>query len=151
MSHEASPPAQVLLSSDGQLWSRLSALNARVGGTMQKMLQRRADIGFSEFSALMALANSRLGELHMQELAEVTLLNQSSVSRLVVRLERTGLTERRHCSRDRRRVYTGITDVGRKVLDDALPVYEAALREAFGHITMDHDLGPLLAKLRQDA
>ncbi|WP_367136324.1 MarR family winged helix-turn-helix transcriptional regulator [Saccharothrix sp. HUAS TT1] len=148
MSQQASPPAPLLLSSDGLLWGRLAALNARVGHTMQKMLQRHSDIGFSEFTALMALANAPLGELHMQELAEVTLLNQSSVSRLVVRLERTGLTERRHCLRDRRRVYTGITDVGRKVLEDALPVYEAALKDAFRHITMDDDLGPLLAKLR---
>ncbi|MFI9816190.1 MarR family winged helix-turn-helix transcriptional regulator [Saccharothrix variisporea] len=138
----------VALSSDGQLWARLSALHARVGGAMQKVLQRRADIGFSEFLALVALANSELGELHMQELEDVTQLNQSSVSRLVLRLERTGLTERRHCERDRRRVYTGITPLGREVLAEALPVYEAALSDAFGHVTGDRELGPLLAKLR---
>ncbi|MEU6150533.1 MarR family winged helix-turn-helix transcriptional regulator [Actinosynnema sp. NPDC047251] len=136
------------LSGDGQLWARVSALHTRVGAAVRKVLRQRADIGFSEFLALIALAGSPLGELHMQDLAEATLLNQSSVSRLVVRLERTGLTERRTCERDRRRVYTGITGAGRDVLADALPAYEAALRDTFGRLDVDGDLGPLLAKLR---
>jgi DNA-binding MarR family transcriptional regulator len=135
------------LSTTGTLWASLVSLHARVGNEVEKVLQRRLGIGFSELLALLALSRSPDGELRMQELAELTSLNQSSVSRLVARLERSGLTERRMCEHDRRGVYTGITDIGRETLTEAVPVYEKALAEAFGQISVDAELGPLLARI----
>src|ERR1700753_2948663 len=73
---------------DTALWTQLVAVHARVGGSVERMLQRRFGIGTSELQALIALAQSPDGELRMQELNDVTFLNQSSVSRLVARLGR---------------------------------------------------------------
>jgi DNA-binding MarR family transcriptional regulator len=98
---------------------------------------------------LIALAQSPDGELRMQELNDVTFLNQSSVSRLVARLERAGLAERRSCEQDRRGVYTGITDTGARVLRAAMPVYEGSLRESFDQLAVDPKLRALVHRLRR--
>lgn len=115
------------LSSDGQHWVTLSLLHATVQARIERELQRKAHITFSEFVALRALSKNDLGELRIQELAEVTSLNQSSASRLVSRLQETGLTERRTCEFDRRGVYTGITEKGLEVLDTATGIFENSL------------------------
>lgn len=148
MARKAKPPVAVELSAQGALWANLSALHAKVGGELEKVLHRRAGIGFSEFLSLVALSRNPIGELRMQELSEVTSLNQSSVSRLVARLERDGLTERRMCEQDRRGVYTGITEEGRRVLAEAVVVYEESLARAFTQLSVDAELGPLLNTLR---
>jgi len=135
------------LSPNGELWFQVVALHARVGGLVEKTLQRRLAIGFSEFLALASLSRNPIGELRMQELADLTSLNQSSVSRLVARLETSGLTERRMCEHDRRGVYTGITDAGRRLLHEASALFEQTLDQMFGQLTADRDLGPLLQRL----
>jgi DNA-binding MarR family transcriptional regulator len=134
---------------DTTLWSQLVAVHARVGGSVERTLQRRFGIGTSELQALIALAQSPDGELRMQELNDVTFLNQSSVSRLVARLERQGLAERRSCEQDRRGVYTGITDTGARVLRAAMPVYEGSLRESFDQLSVDPKLRTLVRTLRR--
>ncbi|MFB9931386.1 MarR family winged helix-turn-helix transcriptional regulator [Amycolatopsis halotolerans] len=129
----------------GAMWPRMMALRSRVDHEVEQALQRQLHLGFSEFVALMSLADRPDGELRMQELADATSLNQSSATRLVGRLERTGLTERRLCEYDRRGVYTGITDTGRVTLRKAVPVYEAALASAFDRVAADPDYRDLIA------
>jgi DNA-binding MarR family transcriptional regulator len=136
------------VSRDTALWSQLAAVYARINGPVERVLQRRFGIGIAELHALIALADAPDGELRLLELTDVTLLNQSSVSRLAVRLERAGLTERRLCEQDRRGVYTGITEVGVKILRDALPVYESSLRECFDQLAGDPKLHSLVHRLR---
>ena len=141
--------ADRISSQDTALWSQLVAVHARVGGSVERILQRRFGIGTSELQALMALAQAPAGELRMQELNDVTFLNQSSVSRMVARLERAGLAERRSCEQDRRGVYTGITDMGARVLRAAMPVYEGSLRESFDQLAVDPKLRSLVHRLRR--
>ncbi|GAA1032141.1 MULTISPECIES: MarR family winged helix-turn-helix transcriptional regulator [Amycolatopsis] len=129
----------------GAMWPRMMALRSRVDHEVEQALQRQLHLGFSEFVALMSLADRPDGELRMQELADATSLNQSSATRLVGRLERTGLTERRLCEYDRRGVYTGITDAGRATLRKAVPVYETALASAFDRVAADPDYRDLIA------
>ncbi|GAA2111750.1 MarR family winged helix-turn-helix transcriptional regulator [Actinomadura alba] len=131
-----------------QAWGRFVALHARVENDLARALQRRHGIGLSEFRALSRLAEAEDGELRMQELAELIGLNQSSVSRLVVRLESAGLTRRDMCPDDRRGVYTVITDEGRARRADADPTYERTLRESLDQAATDHRLGDLVAALR---
>lgn len=136
------------VSRDAALWHQLAAVHAHVAGPVERVLQRGFGIGIAELHSLMALAGAPDGELRMLELNDVTFLNQSSVSRMVVRLERAGLTERRSCEQDRRGVYTGITEHGARVLRDALPVYEGCLRECFDRLSVDPRLQPLVRRLR---
>ena len=88
------------------------------------------------------------GELRMQELAEQIGLNQSSVSRLVLRLEAAELTRRDHCPNDRRGVYTVITNEGRARLAGADATYEETLRDSLEQAAVNHQFHALVTALR---
>ena len=133
---------------DAALWPQVVALQAHTEALVGRELQQRFHLGLSEFRALSACAGSPKGEVRMQELARAVHLDQSSVSRLVRRLETAGLTERRKCEEDRRGVYTGITEQGLDVLHAAAPVHDAALTRAFEQAGSDPHLGPLVRALR---
>nr|WP_202511555.1 MarR family transcriptional regulator [Streptomyces sp. SID3343] len=122
-------------------------MHARVEHELGKALQRRHGIGLSEYRALSRLAVAPDGELRMQELADSIGLNQSSVSRLAVRLEADGLTRRDLCPKDRRGVYSVITDDGRTRLTEATATYEDALDAALAAAASDPQLTALATAL----
>ncbi|MBF6437470.1 MarR family winged helix-turn-helix transcriptional regulator [Nocardia cyriacigeorgica] len=133
---------------DEAIWDQLVALHGRVNQRLAKEMQRRHGIGLSEYQSLCRLAHAENGELRMQELAELIGLNQSSVSRLVARLESGGLTRRDLCPKDRRGVYTVITEEGRTMQQRAEPTYRDALAEALDEASADARLSEFVAKLR---
>lgn len=98
--------------------------------------------------ALAALAYSDDdGHLRQQELADAIPLNHSSVSRLVARLENSGLTERYLCQTDRRGVYTQITQRGRTLVENARQTYLKTLQNIFDDARDDPALSPHVANL----
>ncbi|WP_228797819.1 MarR family winged helix-turn-helix transcriptional regulator [Nocardia cyriacigeorgica] len=133
---------------DEAIWDQLVALHGLVNHRLAKQIQRLHGIGLSEYQALRRLAHADDGELRMQELAELIGLNQSSVSRLVARLESGGLTRRDLCPNDRRGVYTVITDKGRAMQRTAEPTYRMALAEVLEEAAGDARTSELVAKLR---
>jgi DNA-binding MarR family transcriptional regulator len=133
---------------EAQTWERAVALHTWVESRLAQALQRKHGMGLSDYRALRQLDAADDGELRMQELAELIGLNQSSVSRLVSRLEAAGLTRRDHCPDDRRGVYTVITDAGRDLLARSEPTYEATLREALKEAETSTQYGDLVSRLR---
>jgi DNA-binding MarR family transcriptional regulator len=115
------------MSKKSDSWLKLIQGVANVEAELGKVLQAEHGIGISEYRALEILARSRDSELRMQELAAHLCLNQSSVSRMVERLERGGLTIRDLCPDDKRGVYTVLTDKGRARLKNAQPDYDKGL------------------------
>ena len=111
-------------------WLDLIQIVANVEADLGKVLQAQHGLGLSEYRALEVLARSPDSELRMQDLASHLRLNQSSVSRMVERLVRAGLTIRDLCPDDKRGVYTVLTEQGRERLDSAQPDYESALDAA---------------------
>ena len=111
-------------------WLKLIHAVANIEADLGKVLQEQHGIGLSDYRALQILSRSSDSELRMQELASHLRLNQSSISRMVERLERSGLTIRDLCPDDKRGVYTVLTDKGRSRLESAQPDYEAALTVA---------------------
>lgn len=129
-------------------WSRLVTLHGRVEQRLAEVLQAEHSLGLSEYRALCHLASSEDGELRMQVLADRTGLNQSSISRLVDRLERAALAERVHCGGDRRGVYAKITQAGRDRQAKAKPSYVAALSRSLDEHTDDERLAEVVRHLR---
>ncbi|GAA3109786.1 MarR family transcriptional regulator [Streptosporangium carneum] len=129
-------------------WNRFVLLHAQVEAELARVLQRGHGLGLSEYRALGELAEASDGELRMQELAEALGLNQSSVTRLVGRLEQAGLTRRDLCEGDRRGVYSVITEEGRTRLAEAVPTYERSLAAALEQADADPALKPLVAAVR---
>ncbi|WP_327679343.1 MarR family winged helix-turn-helix transcriptional regulator [Kitasatospora sp. NBC_00458] len=135
---------------DARMWGRITALHAQVEGRLATALQRRHGLGLSEYRALGLLSEAAKSELRMQDLATGLGLNQSSVTRLVARLNAADFTYRDLCPDDKRGVYTVLTDAGRDRHRAARSTYEetltAALDEAAGAAP---DLAPLLDTARR--
>ncbi|MFH8366339.1 MarR family winged helix-turn-helix transcriptional regulator [Streptomyces sp. NPDC018031] len=116
---------------DPEMWNHLLALHAHVEHRLSAALQRRHGLGLSEYRALGHLAAAGpKHELRMQELADRLGLNQSSVTRLVGRLNAADLTFRDLCPDDKRGVYTVLRDSGRARYDEARTTYEETLGAA---------------------
>jgi DNA-binding MarR family transcriptional regulator len=146
------PTPRITLPSElEQRWQALRTLEARVREAAEQALHSAYGVSYSEYTALAALNYSDDGgHLRQQVLADALPLNQSSVSRLVGRLEKLGLTERYLCATDRRGVYTQITDAGRELVARAHETYVQALDEALTLAAKDDALRPVVDHLRGD-
>lgn len=131
-------------------WSRVVALHARIEGELGKALQRRHGLGLSEYRALdnLSRAVEKNCSMRIQELAEALELNQSSVSRLVARMESAGLSERDICEQDRRGIYTMLTAHGRESLEKAAPTYSETLKSALEKAEADPHLKDAVSAFR---
>ncbi|MEV6912998.1 MarR family transcriptional regulator [Amycolatopsis sp. NPDC051071] len=136
------------MTADDLAWGRVITLHGRIEQELTKALQRKHGLGLSEYRALGKLAATEKGVLRMQELAEAIGLNQSSVSRMVVRLEEAGLTDRDPCENDRRGVYSCITKEGRERHAETEPTYQAVLAAALDKAYADPELASAVAALR---
>jgi DNA-binding MarR family transcriptional regulator len=133
---------------DEEAWGRMLALHARIEQELTKALHRRHGLGLSEYRALGKLAAAKKRGLRMQELAEAVGLNQSSVSRMVARLEDGGLTFRDICEDDRRGVYSVITDAGLARHAETEPTYREILAAALDQAAADPTLAEAVAAIR---
>jgi MarR family 2-MHQ and catechol resistance regulon transcriptional repressor len=101
-----------------------------------------------EFEVLMRLARSPGQRLRMTDLAAQTSLSTSGVTRVVDRMERSGLVHRQACPSDRRSSYAVITAAGLARLDEVLPGHLELLQQWFiGQLTPEQ-LDAMLTALR---
>ncbi|MFI6474150.1 MarR family winged helix-turn-helix transcriptional regulator [Streptomyces sp. NPDC050516] len=134
--------------SDHTAWNRVLALHAHVERELTQALQSRHSIGLSEYRSLEHLDHADDSELRMQDLAERVGLGQSSVTRLVGRLETAGFAYKDLCPSDKRGVYAVITDEGRQRYQAARATYAEVLSSALNAFTADPELGPTVQALR---
>lgn len=108
-------------------WRGLLDRHAKVSCALEKALQDGHGIGLSEFEILDRLVDANCGKYRMNDLAGDIYLSQSALSRAVARLEQDGLVERSICDNDRRGVFVGLTEAGRKAHRAALPTHRDVL------------------------
>lgn len=108
------------------VWRDLAGRHAVLSDAQERELQRRHGLSLSEFEVLTRLADAPAGR-RIQELADEVHISQSALSRLVSRLEESGLTCRTACSDDRRGVYACITPAGIKRVEQARPTQDEVL------------------------
>ncbi|MEV6183226.1 MarR family transcriptional regulator [Streptomyces sp. NPDC052015] len=140
----ATDPALTALA---QGWGALSLLHGRIEAHIERALQAEHELSVREYSLLDVLSRQHDGEgghLQMKQVADAVVLSQSATTRLVTRLEDRGLLERYLCPTDRRGIYTNVTAAGLKLLEEARPTNEAALREALDQAADSPELLPLV-------
>ena len=108
------------------------AQHARVSEALEHALQERHELSLTEYEVLERLTESEDGKCRMQELAEEIHLSQSALSRLVGRLEETGLVGRSICDHDRRGIWACVTDAGRAAQQSAAPTHRDTLASTLG-------------------
>lgn len=136
-----------------QVWQQISAVHERVADALERALFRRHHLRLSEYRALSSLACADLGSLRVQDLVEAVALNQSSVSRIIARLEGEGLCERCVCPDDRRGVFARITDAGRLAHEASAVTYRETVTEEFMRLglTVDHPAAGLRLTIPSEA
>ncbi|WP_183407631.1 MarR family winged helix-turn-helix transcriptional regulator [Nocardioides marmoriginsengisoli] len=110
-------------------WHRLMGRYQRLMCVLDRELGAEHGLSASEFEVLQQLEQAEECSLRMSVLADGVHLSQSALSRLVTRLERDGLIERKSCSQDRRSLFVALTDAGRTRYADARPTQRRVLRE----------------------
>lgn len=110
-------------------WHDLMGRYQRLMCTLDRELGAAHDLSASEFEVLQQLYSTPEGKLKMAQLGERAHLSQSALSRLVSRLDASGLVTRASCADDRRSVFAEITPVGRARYEEAKPTQRRILRE----------------------
>jgi MarR family 2-MHQ and catechol resistance regulon transcriptional repressor len=120
------------------------------GGLSAKLDAETTQHGLApaEFDVLLHLARADGQAMRMTDLAAQTLLTTSGITRVVDRLERDGLVERRACPTDRRGAFAAITPDGLSRLDEALPAYLDLAEKWLTSRLSAADLDTLLRHLR---
>ena len=89
------------------------------------------------------------GRLRLQTLAESVLLSRSGLTRLIDRMERSGLVRREPCPEDRRGYYAVLTDAGRETLNRAAPGHLRGVAEHFARHLSPTDILALQTALEK--
>ncbi|MHB0776997.1 MarR family winged helix-turn-helix transcriptional regulator [Halomonas sp. WWR20] len=131
------------------VWQQVRNIFESVESQVAKALQHEHGLGLTEYRALQLLSTAPDSELRMQELANRLGLNQSSVTRLVERMERNGYTIRDVCPNDKRGVYTVITKRGRQIQAQAGNDYENFLNAALDEASSQQENKAIINCLRQ--
>ncbi|WP_405856404.1 MarR family transcriptional regulator [Streptomyces sp. NBC_01515] len=106
-------------------WREMLALHARTQCELDRALHQHGLCG-SDFEVLDVLSAESCA-FRVQEISERVHLSQSALSRLIARLEKDGLVERGMCAEDRRGVRVTLTDKGRTLHGEVLPLQRAVL------------------------
>jgi DNA-binding MarR family transcriptional regulator len=126
-------------------------LHGRIEARIERALQSGHGLSVREYSLLDVLSRQYDGEgghLQMKQVADAVLLSQSATTRLVTRLEDRGLLARYLCPTDRRGIYTDVSEAGLKLLAEARPTNDAALREALDEAAENPELAPLVSAMK---
>ena len=145
MTHSNQSP--LLKTSWEQVVAAVSAIDASIG----KWLTVQYNIGLTEYRALEHISASPTHELRITELAQKLGLNQSSVTRLVGRMEDKNLAFRDTCPDDARGIFAVITDHGLETVTHIQTAYEAKIQEILKDATQQfpHLEGPSLSSAFQ--
>ncbi len=108
-------------------WRAIAASHAAACAALEHELGKRHGLGVSEFEVLDRLTESSGRDFRAQELADAVHLSQSALSRLIDRLEKTGLVERCLCGEDRRGIYVRLTAAGQQRHAEAAPTHREVL------------------------
>ncbi|MER6347285.1 MarR family winged helix-turn-helix transcriptional regulator [Streptomyces sp. NPDC001595] len=121
-------------------WRGILALHARTQWELDRALHGHG-LCASDFEVLDVLAEGETPKsrpsYRVQEISERVHLSQSALSRLIARLEKDGLVSRGMCPEDRRGVRVSLTEKGRALHGEVLPVQRAVLTRMLAEEAQD--------------
>lgn len=119
-------------------WRGLLTVHANLTEAIDRELRERGAVPLRWYDALLCLYEAPGRRLRLSELARAALLSRSGLSRLVDRLEASGLLRRESTPDDGRGAVAVLTPAGLTALREAWAVYGPAIQERFArHLTPD--------------
>jgi DNA-binding MarR family transcriptional regulator len=135
-------------------FGRLVEAHARLSGLLNDELEEALGLPLLWYGVLLMVGRSPGGMRPIGELITATAFTSGGVTRLVDRMERAGLVERRPCPSDRRVQYVSLTDAGWKMLERATEVHLRGIQQHLIDALEPCDVAELdriLAKLAMDS
>jgi DNA-binding MarR family transcriptional regulator len=132
-------------------WLALVRTHTRFWDTVETQMRRDHGLTMARYDVLahLNLAGGRLG---LSDLADAIALSPSGLSKLLDRMENSGLIRREPDPDDARAAFAAITPQGRAAVADARTGHHELLRRTFGRALTDRDLADLTRVLgRLDA
>jgi DNA-binding MarR family transcriptional regulator len=126
-----------------EAWASLVRIERALLDKVEEDLKRARLPPLDWYHALNAIARSPKGMLRQTSVQDRTQLAQYNVCRLVNRLERDGLVQRRQCQLDARNNVLRITLKGRALARAMWPIYAAAIEAHFGAHLSEVEAGRL--------
>jgi DNA-binding MarR family transcriptional regulator len=123
--------AKIAVSTKSSIWALFLTAHAVL---VEEIEARLAEAGLPQLSwydVLWALERAEDHRLRMSELADMTVVSRSNLTRLVDRLENAGLVERERVEEDRRGAFAVVNAEGRAMRRKMWPVYSAAIKALF--------------------
>ena len=130
------------------LWAELTSVTGAVRLQLEHRLHAQLGVLPEEAELLVRLCEAPEQRLRMADVSRSLRLSKSGVTRLVDRLADRGLVVRAPCPTDRRVVYAGLTDEGRRAAASAAPVFAAGVAEQLAGGLSAEQLDALTASLR---
>jgi DNA-binding MarR family transcriptional regulator len=132
-----------------ELWAEITTVTGAVRLGLEQRLHAELGVLPEEAELLVRLREAPEQRLRMADVSRALRLSKSGVTRLVDRLADRGLVVRAACPKDRRVVYAGLTDEGRRVAVSAAPVVAAGVAEQLAGGHSAEQLDTLTAALRE--
>ena len=131
------------------LWDGLTSATLLLRARLAQFLDAELGIQPEEADLLVRLGEAPEQRLRMADVSRSLHLSKSGVTRLVDRLAERGLVVRAACPSDRRVVYAGLTDEGRRAAAAAAPALAAGVAQQFAGGLSPEELDRLTASLRR--
>ncbi len=112
-------------------WRSFLHAHARLTRRLDEELQAAHQLSLAEYDALIQLARAPGQRLRMSVLADRVLLSRSGITRLVDRLEASGMVERSACASDARGAEAILTPAGLQRLRTATETHMAGVRRYY--------------------
>lgn len=138
-----------LESAKGSAWALFLTAHAVLVEKIEERLSAAGLPPFAWYDALWGLERAEGHRLRMHELADMTVITRSNLTRLVDRLEAAGLVARERAADDRRGAFAVLTAEGRAMRKKMWPVYSAAIRELFEEHVSEAEAAAFAGALRR--
>ena len=138
------------LSTEGVIaFGHLLEGSQRLLAEVEADLKDSRDITVSEAEVLIRLANSANNQLRPKELAEQCVMSTSGCTRLLDRLEKQNLVQRKPHGTDRRGLVIELTGDGRELLESVLPDHLNSLETRLWSVLTKAELKQLSTIMRK--
>jgi DNA-binding MarR family transcriptional regulator len=125
------------------VWQAFLQTYTTVIPALECEMQAAEGLPLTWYNVLTHLNRDPSGGVRLQDLAEAVVLSQSGLTRLLDRMFRAGLIERKPCPHDRRGAYAVLTPKGKAALDQATPTHILGIEQHFMQHLDDEDVQAL--------
>jgi MarR family transcriptional regulator, 2-MHQ and catechol-resistance regulon repressor len=133
-----------------EAFGHLLGAHATLTRRLSVQLEQEYGLTMSEYEVLFLLSREEDHSMRRIDLSREVRLSPSGITRMLDRLESTGLVEKGSCAKDARVTYAVLTDAGTEKLRECAPAHLAEVERLIGERLSDEEissLGELLGRL----